>query len=183
MKLLSKKIIGICFYPVVKIKPLWRKAEGLAYIRRVKNKGERCVFEGGGDIIDPEKLILGCHVYIGRGFFIRATGGVFVGDYTHISRNVTIHTVNHNKNGKLLPYDRQDIVKPINIGSYVWVGMNSNILQGVTIGDGAIIGMGATVTKDVGPGEIVVGASQRVVGSRDDRHTIELVRNGSYLKL
>ena len=45
---------------------------------------------------------------------------------------------------------------PIVLGRNVWVGSNSTILQGVTIGDGAIIAAGAVVTKDV-PANTVVG--------------------------
>lgn len=45
---------------------------------------------------------------------------------------------------------------PIVLGKRVWVGSNSTILQGVTIGDNAIIAAGAVVTKDV-PANTVVG--------------------------
>lgn len=41
-------------------------------------------------------------------------------------------------------------------GKNVWVGSNSTILQGVTIGDNAVVGAGAVVTKDV-PANVVVG--------------------------
>lgn len=46
---------------------------------------------------------------------------------------------------------------PVVIGDAVWIGGNSTILKGVTIGDGAIIARGAVVTKDVDPFTIVAG--------------------------
>ena len=39
----------------------------------------------------------------------------------------------------------------MNIGNDVWIGANAMILGGITIGDGAIIGAGAVVTKDIPP--------------------------------
>lgn len=159
------------------------KAMGAACVRLVPQRGSRCVFEGNGKLIDPHRLELGDDIFIGRNFFIRATGGVRIGSYTHISRNVTLHTANHNISGKALPYDDTLITKPIRIGKYVWIGMNCCILPGVSIGDGAVIGMGTVVSKDVAPGEIVVGAGQRVVGRRDVDRTERLRSNGNYLKI
>lgn len=147
----------------------------------LKNKGT-LKLEGDGIIYEPEKLVVGSYVFIGKSFFIRAAGGVSIGDYTHISRNVVIHTVNHNIYGELLPYDRTEILKPIKIGSYVWIGMNVCILPGVEIGDGAVIGMGTVISKNVNPGEIVVGATQRVIGRRDPNDTADKLKNEKYLK-
>ncbi len=52
------------------------------------------------------------------------------------------------------------------IGSDVWVGMHAIILSGVTIGDGAVIGAGAIVTKDVEPYAIVAGNPARLIRFR-----------------
>jgi hypothetical protein len=48
------------------------------------------------------------------------------------------------------------IAKPVKIGNNVWVGAHATILQGVTIGDNAIIAAGAVVAKDV-PANVIVG--------------------------
>jgi maltose O-acetyltransferase len=53
---------------------------------------------------------------------------------------------------------------PIVIEEDVWIGFNSTILKGVTIGKGAIIGAGSMVTKDVPPYAVVVGIPQRQIG-------------------
>ena len=59
------------------------------------------------------------------------------------------------------------------IGSDVWIGYEAMILSGVTIGDGAIIGTRAVVTKDVPPYTIVGGVPARPIRKRFDEKTIE----------
>jgi acetyltransferase-like isoleucine patch superfamily enzyme len=157
------------------------RALGAVCLKEIINRGEYCSIEGNGTIIDPGKLTMGSHVHIGRNFFIRATGGVSIGSYSHISRNVTIHTVNHNINGDFLPYDRNDINESIIIGQYVWIGMGASILPGVTIGNGAVIGMNTTISKDVEENSIVVGSRQRVVGYRNAAHAKKLNEEKKYL--
>ena len=52
---------------------------------------------------------------------------------------------------------------PIVLGRGVWVGANATLLQGVTVGDHAIIAAGAVVTRDVPPRTIVAGVPARVI--------------------
>ena len=59
------------------------------------------------------------------------------------------------------------------VGSDVWIGYEAVILAGVTIGDGAIIGSRAVVTKDVPPYTIVGGVPARPIRKRFDDATIE----------
>ncbi len=59
------------------------------------------------------------------------------------------------------------------IGNDVWIGREATILPGVTIGDGAVIGAQAVVTKDVGPYEVVAGNPARVVRTRFDDADVE----------
>lgn len=55
--------------------------------------------------------------------------------------------------------------RPISIGDDVFIGMNSIILKGVTIGDGSVVGAGSVVSQDVPPRTIVAGNPARVVRS------------------
>ncbi len=64
--------------------------------------------------------------------------------------------------------NRGDIV----IGSDVWIGYEAVILSGVTIGDGAVIGARAVVTKDVPPYTIVGGVPARPIRKRFNDSTI-----------
>lgn len=59
------------------------------------------------------------------------------------------------------------------IGNDVWIGSRAVIIGGVTISDGAVIGAGSIVTKDVGPYEIWGGNPARFIRKRFDDKTIE----------
>lgn len=59
------------------------------------------------------------------------------------------------------------------IGNDVWLGIRTIVLGGVSIGDGAVIGGGSVVTKDVGPYEIWAGNPARFIRKRFDNDTIE----------
>lgn len=54
----------------------------------------------------------------------------------------------------------------LKIGNDVWIGANVLLLEGITIGDGAIVGAGSVVTKDVSPYSIVAGSPARVIRYR-----------------
>lgn len=57
--------------------------------------------------------------------------------------------------------------KPIYIKNHAWIGMNAIILKGVTIGEGAIVGAGSVVTKDVPDWTIVGGNPAKVIKEID----------------
>lgn len=63
------------------------------------------------------------------------------------------------------------------IGNDVWIGYDAIILSGVTIGDGAIIGARAVVTKDVPPYTIVGGVPAKAIRKRFDEKTIKSLLN------
>lgn len=122
-------------------------------------------------VVVPEQVSLGDNVHLGGNAFIRADGGLFVGDNTHISRNLVLYTVNHRyKDGQALPYDSDLVEKPVRIGRNVWIGMNVCVAPGTSIGDGAVIGMGAVVSGEVAPLSVVAAQPVRLVGSRDQEH-------------
>lgn len=64
----------------------------------------------------------------------------------------------------------------IKIGNDVWLGYDTIIMAGVTIGDGAIIGTKALVTKDVEPYTIVGGTPAKFIRKRFDEETIEILQ-------
>lgn len=64
-----------------------------------------------------------------------------------------------------------EVLRRTVIGNDVWIGNNAIIIAGVNVGDGAIIGAGAVVTKDVAPYDIVGGVPARKIGERFDEKT------------
>lgn len=100
------------------------------------------------------------NVFINAGVRIQDTGGVWIGEGTLIGHNVVIATLNHDLN----PNRRQDLLPaPINIGKNVWIGSNSTILQGVTIGENSVVAAGAVVNKDVPANTIVGGTPAKII--------------------
>ena len=59
------------------------------------------------------------------------------------------------------------------IGNDVWIGFSTTILNGVRIGDGAIVAAGSVVTKDVEPYSIVAGVPAKIIGKRFSDDMIE----------
>ena len=121
-------------------------------------------------VISPRSVAVGNNVHIGAGCYWRADGGLYIGDNTHISRNVIIYTTTHNYQGKCLPYDDINIHRPVIIGKNVWIGMNVCIAPGTIIGDGAIIGLGAVVAGEIPEGAIVTSPKPRIIKFRNKDH-------------
>lgn len=107
-----------------------------------------------------------------------------IGRYSSIARTAFAATLNHPMDRKSmhgyffnpnLGYaDEEREYDPLRIGNDVWLGHNSIIQPGVSsIGDGAVIGAGAVVAKDVPPYAVVVGNPGRVVRLRFSPETIE----------
>ena len=91
-------------------------------------------------------------------------GGITLGDDCLIGHNVVFATLNH----FIEPAERASMhPAPIVLGKKVWVGSNSTILQGVTIGDNSIIAAGSVVTKDVPANTIVGGVPARILRHLD----------------
>jgi acetyltransferase-like isoleucine patch superfamily enzyme len=63
---------------------------------------------------------------------------------------------------------------PVSIGDRVWIGYRALVLPGVCIGEGAVVGAGSVVTRDVAPFTIVAGNPARVIGERPRTLTYRL---------
>ena len=106
-------------------------------------------------INNADHLRVGARVSINAFVHIWALGGVTIGDDTLIASHVAIMSLTHDPRAEL--YSASQQTRPVVIGRNVWIGTHAVILPGVTIGDGAIIGAGAVVTRDVAPRAVVVG--------------------------
>lgn len=84
-----------------------------------------------------------------------------IGDYTLFGPGVQILTPLHPLNA--MERREREYGAPVEIGSDVWVGAAALILPGVHIGDRAVIGAGAVVTRDVPPGVFAAGNPCRVI--------------------
>lgn len=112
-------------------------------------------FIGSSNIISAERVEIGDDVLIAWGCWI-------VDHNSHsISWEMRQNDVRDWYVGKK---DWSNVVrKAIKINNKAWIGFNSTILKGVTIGEGAIVGAGSVVTKDVPPYTIVAGNPARII--------------------
>lgn len=129
--------------------------------------GRRVVFYPGVWIIPGRGLSLGDDVDLALDVLITTGGGVTIGDRVLIGYRTCIISGNH-----VIPpipgriFDAGHVGRPVTIENDVWVGCNCTILGGVTIGEGAVIGAGSVVTKDVPSFAIAAGVPAKVIRQR-----------------
>lgn len=106
-----------------------------------------------------KNIHVGARTFFNSGCKFQDQGGIYIGDDVLIGHNVVIATLNHLED----PMRRNGMIpKPVRIGNRVWIGSNSTILPGVTIGNNAIIGAGSVVTRDIPDNAVAVGNPARV---------------------
>ncbi len=86
------------------------------------------------------------------GNYFQSCGRIYIGKGTYIAPNVGIITENHN----LYNPDIKEIPCSVVLGEKCWIGMNSIILPGVTLGSHTIVGAGSVVTKSFPEGYCVI---------------------------
>ena len=146
--------------------PFWSLRR--AYLRMVGMKiGEGSFIMKKNYLINANRISVGKHSHINTQCILDGRGGITIGSSVSISHRVNIMTGSHDYKSP----NFQGIFKPIVIEDYVWIGVGATILQGVTIGRGAVVCAGTVVTKDVPAYAIVAGVPAKTVGSRpEDLH-------------
>lgn len=143
----------------------WPRIENFGHMRIGKHTSlrsvnvplELCTGEGG-------KLSIGRQCSLNYGVSIGATGSITIGDRTRLGPYVmVVDTDFHDP----LRRAQRPPPRPVHIGDDVWIGAKANIMPGVTIGRGAIVGTGAVVTRDVPAFAVVAGVPARVLHTLD----------------
>ena len=163
----------------------------IIYKKRFKSLGKKFISEIGLVVTCPKNISLGndcsimrfssinacknSRIEIGNNISINynvninsSNGGyIKIGDNVLIASNVVIRAADHifNNKNKLIKDSRHKGGQII-IGNNVWIGSNCVILKDVNIGDGAIIGAGTIVTRNVEINEVVVGNKQTKIKNR-----------------
>ena len=116
----------------------------------------------GAYIRPPFHCDYGYNISLGKGVFLNFNCVILdvvrvtIGDGTQIGPGAQILTADHPRD----PAKRRaglEFGRPVSIGANVWIGAAAIILPGVTVGDDAIVGAGAVVTRDVPRGATVLG--------------------------
>ncbi len=111
----------------------------------------------------------GHHVHFGSNIYANFNltcvddGHIYVGDWTEFGPNVTIATAGHPIHPELRESPELQFNKDVHIGRCVWIGANTIVLPGITIGDNSVIGAGSVVTKDIPANVVAYGNPCRVV--------------------
>lgn len=136
---------------------------------------------GRGVMIDKDTIVednvsIGDYSYINKnssvenciiGKYCSISSGVYICPFEHDLESISTHPLFEMKE------TREKRRKKVVIGNDVLISLNAIILEGVNIGNGAVIAAGAVVTKDVEPYEIVGGIPAKQIGYRCSEKTIE----------
>ncbi len=153
---MKKRIIKIMVYIINNFKyPKIKKGSNVRIGRFTKTMNAHNIMIGNNSSINGGMLFAG------------KNSKIIIGDNCLISYNVHIRTRTHkyeNKNELILKQgeDEKDII----IGNDVWIGYGAQIMPGVKLGDGCVVGAGAVVTKNVEPYKVVAGVPARVIKER-----------------
>lgn len=132
--------------------------------------GARCVLEPGVWIdttVDAAAFALGEHSFLGRNCHIMITERVNIGRHALIGDGVLISDHMHNIAAGPLIATQGCTSAPVEIGDDVMLCVHSVVLPGVRIGDGAVVGAGAVVTRDVPANAVVAGVPAAILRMRD----------------
>ena len=145
------------------------------------NTMDRSDFKGLGDVVKellgqsegawinpPFYCDYGFNIEVGKNFFANYTctmldvAKITIGENCFIASNVAIYTAGH----PIHPDSRNSMYEygiPVTIGDNVWIGGNTVICPGVTIGSNCVIGAGSVVTKDIPDWSVAAGNPCRVI--------------------
>ncbi|WP_125574506.1 CatB-related O-acetyltransferase [Levilactobacillus huananensis] len=128
--------------------------------------------------IVTEDVSIGDESYVNRnsslenceiGKYCSISEGVFISTWEHNYKAVSTHPFAESEEFRKRKRDK------VIIGNDVWIGLRAIVMEGVHIGDGAVIGAGAVVTKNVMPYEIVGGIPAKHIKWRTDPETIQFL--------
>lgn len=151
---LTNRIIN--FIPLRQFRKLWYRCFGMKI-------GWGSQIDMGQYILSPHRLKIGKTSHINQGCILDARAGIVIGDNVSISHRCALMTGSHDINSKAFEYKGN----PIKISDFVFVGVNSTILQGVNIGKGAVVCAGAVVTKNVPEYAVVAGIPAKIISYRN----------------
>lgn len=118
----------------------------------------------GSRVMSPLTVVRGNRVKIGRNVVVMnnslfmAAGGIIIEDDVMVAANVQLISNNHDL------YDHQILTcKPVRLKRNCWIGAGATILPGITVGENAVVAVGAVVTKDVEDNTVVGGNPAKVI--------------------
>lgn len=150
----------------------WSRFLMYAYKVQFKSIGDCVVFDPVGSRFSYKTISIGSHVFIASGAIFSADrSSIRIGSYVMFGPNVTVSGGDHDISRTDLPMyliteKNPECDADVVIENDVWIGANSIILKGVTVGHGAVIAAGSIVTKNVDPYCIYAGIPAKKIKKR-----------------
>ena len=171
------------------IKNWTSRGDGKFEVHEISKVGDNVIFEDGVRIFNAENIEIGSNVYIGhntilQGYyknkmvigdnafigpncFFHSGGGITIGTNVGIAAYTKILTSEHESEGLEVPLSFSPIVfSEVVIADNVHIGIGAVILPGVRIDEGAQIGAGAVVSRDIPKYAVAVGVPAKVIKIR-----------------
>jgi acetyltransferase-like isoleucine patch superfamily enzyme len=134
--------------------------------------GANCIFEPGiffkydGIWKKEASIIIEDEVFVGSNCEFNISGKIRLGKKTMIASGCKFIDHDHGMSINEPMNLQVQRIEPIDIGEEVWIGANSIVLKGVTIGRGAVIAAGSVLTRNVGEYEIFGGVPAKLIKRR-----------------
>jgi maltose O-acetyltransferase len=147
----------------------WRKELGGDVLRSLTCKhifqhyGNKAMVKRNVAFGKGMRISIGHNSYIGEDSYLNVHADIHIGTNVMIGPQIMILTGNHCFANNDLPICKQpSIGLAVIIKDNVWIGARSIILPGITVGEGAVVGAGSVVTKDI-PDFSVVGGNPAII--------------------
>jgi Acetyltransferase (isoleucine patch superfamily) len=131
--------------------------------------GDDCALLMGVKFKAPWGIKVGNNTVINSGVTLDGRGGLSILDNVDVAQDVLIWTMTHDFN-----FNHHVIAREVVIYPDVWIGARSQILPGVNIHKGAVIGCGSVVTTSVSSLSIVAGVPAKIIGMRNKDYDYKL---------
>ena len=118
--------------------------------------------QGGAKVWQPWKLTIGDNSWVDGGISLYSVDEIKIGANAVISDGAFICTATHDISSPTFELQ----TNPVTIGDSAWVCAKSIVLPGITVGEGAVVGAGSVVTKEIAPWTVVGGNPAKFIEKR-----------------
>lgn len=161
---LRRLVWNICWAILYRISPRpmhgWRSLLLKAFGAKM---GPHCHFYPGSKVWAPWNLVCAGHVALGGGAEIYNPAPIEFGSHAIVSQGAYICGATHDFNNPAFPL----LAYAMQIGPYAWICARACVGPGVTVGEGAVLGLGSVASRDLAPWTVYAGSPALEVKKRD----------------
>ena len=155
----------ICWLLLFRPTPRWCLNRWRCFLLRLFGAkiGRNVRIQGSARIWMPQNIRIGDNSWIDGNVNLYSVDEITIGDNSVISEGAFLCTATHDTSSPGF----QLVTHPIAIGNNIWIAARAIVLPGIVVRDGAVIGAGSVVTKDVALSTTVVGNPARQIEKRE----------------